>query len=249
MTATTTQVSQMAVPHAGELFIGSRWVGPSSDHVVDVVSPIDGSVVSTLPAVTIEDAKAAVSMARMAFLDGPWPTMPVSDRISVVERFLDLLEEGLDATNLAWATEAGVPLTTAAAFGGGLSLSGRDSLRLAAELSFVEERDTAGGRVVVRREALGPVLAVMTYNGPTTEIGLSVIPSLLVGNPVIVKLPPECRMVGHFLADAADKAGFPEASSAFSPLTPTSANTSWLTKPWQASTSPAAPKSGVRSQP
>lgn len=188
-------------------------------------------------------------MARMAFLDGPWPTMPVSDRISVVERFLDLLEEGLDATNLAWATEAGVPLTTAAAFGGGLSLSGRDSLRLAAELSFVEERDTAGGRVVVRREALGPVLAVMTYNGPTTEIGLSVIPSLLVGNPVIVKLPPECRMVGHFLADAADKAGFPEASSAFSPLTPTSANTSWLTKPWQASTSPAAPKSGVRSQP
>lgn len=210
MTATMAQVAHLKVPHPTELFVGSSWVSPSSDERVDVVTPIDGSIVASLPAVTVDDAKIAVAMAQEAFLNGPWATMEVGERIVVVERFLDLLEAGLEATNLAWVTEVGVPVTTAAAFGGGLTLAGRDSLRLARELPFVEERDTPGGRVVVRREALGPVLAVMTYNGPTTEIGLSVIPSLLVGNPVIVKLPPECRMVGHYLADAADQAGFPE---------------------------------------
>ncbi|PKW16775.1 aldehyde dehydrogenase family protein [Saccharopolyspora spinosa] len=209
MTSTLSS-TQRDLPHPRDIFVGGRWVTPSGSRAVPVVSPIDGSVLCHLPEVSAGDADAAVAQASAAFEAGPWPSMTPAERSVVVERFLTLLEQRLDEINLAWSQEVGIPITTAVAFGQGMSLAGRDSLRLARELPFSEIRETAGGRALVSREPLGPVLAILTYNGPTTEVGLSVIPALLVGNPVIVKLPPENRLVGQHLAEAAGLAGFPD---------------------------------------
>jgi acyl-CoA reductase-like NAD-dependent aldehyde dehydrogenase len=84
-----------------------------------------------------------------------------------------------------------------------------DNLQLAETAPLVEERDTPAGHVTLYREPLGPMLAILTYNGPVIETAMAVVPALAVGNPVIIKLPPENRMIGHILADCADEAGFP----------------------------------------
>ncbi|PKW16767.1 aldehyde dehydrogenase family protein [Saccharopolyspora spinosa] len=201
---------RVEVPHPRELFLGGHWTKPLSAHTIPVVSPIDGSVLCELPEVSRDDAARAIAAARAVAESGSWSVLSPADRANAVAKYLDELEAMLPQINDAWVNEVGVPAQVAVAFGGAMSLAGRDSIRLARELPFTEVRETAGGRVVVTREPLGPVLAILTYNGPTTEIGLSVIPALLVGNPVVIKLPPENRMVGHFLAEAAARAGLPE---------------------------------------
>jgi betaine-aldehyde dehydrogenase len=66
------------------------------------------------------------------------------------------------------------------------------------------------GPVEIRREPLGPTVAIVAFNGPHMQTALAIVPGLIVGNPFVLKLPPLNRMLGYFLADAADEAGFPE---------------------------------------
>jgi acyl-CoA reductase-like NAD-dependent aldehyde dehydrogenase len=63
--------------------------------------------------------------------------------------------------------------------------------------------------VVTRSTPVGPVLSIITYNGPGTEIAFGVLPALLMGNTVIIKLPPENRLVGQYIAQAFSDVGFP----------------------------------------
>ena len=46
--------------------------GASDGAMMDVISPLDGGVLTTMPRGTRDDAKAAVSVARRAFDDGRW---------------------------------------------------------------------------------------------------------------------------------------------------------------------------------
>ncbi len=62
----------MNVPHANELFIGSRWVAPQGSELADVVAPFGGRVIRQLPRPTVDDAKLAVAQAQEAF--GAWAT-------------------------------------------------------------------------------------------------------------------------------------------------------------------------------
>lgn len=208
MTLTDTLTTR--VPHDSELLIGSRWVHPAADRRMPVLSAATGETVAELPDASPADAEAAVAAAHTAFRDGSWSGLIVGARLDVLQRFRAALESRVDGFNEAWVVEGGIPVSLAESFAGAAWLVVDDNLRLARSVELHETRATAGGTVEVRREPLGPVLVILTYNGPLIEIGLSVIPALAVGNTVVVKLPPESRMVGHFLADAAAEAGFPD---------------------------------------
>lgn len=205
----TTQPT-LAVPHGDELFVGSQWVSPARPETVDIVSPTTGETIATVPDVSIADADRAVASARRAFDDRAWSTMSVEERAVFVERYRAAFDERVAAYNQAWAAETGIPFATAEAFGQAASALAADSLETARSLTLSERRDTPLGSVEVRREPIGPTLSILTYNGAATEVAFGVLPALLMGNTVIVKLPPENRMLGHFLADALDAAGFPD---------------------------------------
>ena len=208
--ATGTVDEQVDVPHHREVFLAGRWQKPRGAAVLlDVVSPHTGEVVCALPDASLEDAAYAVERARAAFDQGEWPRMTVAQRLEATTRFRDGLA-AMDGFERAWAISGGMPMQTVKAMYA-LSMFGIDDvLELAREIPLSEIRETRGGRVEVRHGPLGPVLAILTYNGPLAELGMSVFPALLTGNPVVVKLPPENRLIGHFMAEAAAQAGFPE---------------------------------------
>lgn len=201
---------QVKVPHAREVFIASQWQQPrGTASLVKVISAHSEEVVCELPDASIEDAAYAVQQAKAAFEQGEWPRLTVEQRLTSVTRFRDGLAH-MEGFEKAWAIEGGMPITTVKAMYG-MSMFGIDDvLALATEIPLSEVRETRAGRVEVRHEPLGPVLAILTYNGPLAELGMSVFPALLTGNPVVVKLPAENRMIGHFMAEAAAQAGFPE---------------------------------------
>lgn len=198
------------VPHEHEIFIGSKWTTPATSDLAEVISPTTGEVICSLPAAAIEDADAAVAAARRAFDEGPWPQMDIGERIEILRRFTDALESRAADIDAAVALEVGMPITTAKAFGEAAKMVWDDVLGLASELQVSEIRDTVTGKVEVRHEPVGPTVGILTYNGANIVLGLGGIPGLVVGNPLIAKLPEESRMLGHHIAAAAAEAELPE---------------------------------------
>jgi acyl-CoA reductase-like NAD-dependent aldehyde dehydrogenase len=67
--------------HRGtELFIDGQWTPPSTDAVVEVVSPHTEEVMGQAPAAAPVDVDRAVAAARAAFDDGPWRIRPTDRR-------------------------------------------------------------------------------------------------------------------------------------------------------------------------
>jgi acyl-CoA reductase-like NAD-dependent aldehyde dehydrogenase len=208
MTVTTQQ--RYSVPHPNQVFIGGTWVTPATSQTVAVVSPYTGETLVELAGTSQADADRAVAAAKEAFERGPWRTMSVEERLVPIRKFRDELERRIDDFDQAWCDEIGIPITIARSFDALTFTIADDGINLAATTPLVEQRDTPAGTVSLRHEPIGPVLAVLTYNGPIIEIGMAVLPGLAVGNSIIVKLPPESRMIGHIVADCAAAAGFPD---------------------------------------
>ncbi len=201
-------------PHLSELSIGGGWTDPATDMAIDVVSPTTEEVVARVAAPSPLDADRAVAAARRAFDSGPWPRMTPTERAAAVERLCDAFEKRLGELNVAWAVETGAPLAHGELMNDGAAVAvWRHAIDLAPTLPWEEDR----GDSLVRREATGTVLAILTYNGPVVLMGMKVIPALLAGCPVIVKHAPESQLTSRILADAAHEAGLPDGVLSFLP--------------------------------
>ncbi|WP_081654952.1 aldehyde dehydrogenase family protein [Amycolatopsis orientalis] len=201
--------TDLKVPRPDALLIGGEWRRSAGNEVTTVVSPTTEEAVAEVAAPTADDADAAAEAAAEAFAS-PWPRLPVAERIAVCQRFCALLEERADEIGLVWAVEAGIPVRwsrTLHRFAA--KAAWRTALAAAEEALAPETRSTPVGEVRIEREPVGPVLAVMPYNGPLTTVGSKVVPALLAGAPVVVKAAPESALMMRLVADCAAAAGFP----------------------------------------
>ncbi|MDB5207847.1 MAG: mmsA, partial [Flavisolibacter sp.] len=74
-------------------FIGGRFVPSQSSRTLQVISPIDGQALSTVPMSTAEDLNTAVNAANFAF--ATWSRTPIKERVQVFFRYKYLLEKNL----------------------------------------------------------------------------------------------------------------------------------------------------------
>lgn len=200
----------LAVPHADELFIGGNWVPPSSDGRFAVVNPSNEDVIAELPEVSTGDVDKAVAAARAAFDGGAWSELTMAQRIARLRRFTDALLARKDKIGLAWGAEAGPTAAFRDAINGTVAPTVfEDAYATAESLPESEQRSGFAGPVTLLREPYGVVVTVLTYNGPLAYLGMKVVPALLGGNTVVLKLPVETRLVAQFIADAAAEADLP----------------------------------------
>jgi aldehyde dehydrogenase (NAD+) len=203
--------TDIAVPALDKLFIAGSWVTPATSMRVDVISPSTEEVIATVATPSEQDANLAVKAARHAFDEGPWPRMTAQQRIDVCSRLANELEARLPRLNHAWVWEAGAPLAYGEMINDGAGkMAWRLALERAANIAWEEERTSGGSRVLMTREPVGTVLAILTYNGPVVLLGMKVIPALLSGNTVIVKHAPESALTSRIISEAVAAAGFPE---------------------------------------
>lgn len=197
-------------PHLTEVFVAGEWVTPASPATIDVVMPSTGDTVATAALPGRAEADAAVAAARSAYDEGPWPRMSVEERAEVCSRFADELEARMDQMNRLWAFESGFPVSHGEMINSGAGkMIWRYAISRAPELAWEERRTAAGSDVLLTREPIGTVLAIMTYNGPVVELGMKIIPGLLAGCPIVLKPAPDSQLTTRVVAEAAAAAGFP----------------------------------------
>ncbi|MFJ8593379.1 aldehyde dehydrogenase [Streptomyces sp. NPDC093598] len=196
------------------LFIGGSWVEPSVPELLDITSPHDRSVIGRAAQARPADVDRAVAAARASFETGVWRTTPPGERVAVLRRFNALREENaekvaylisLENGSAGWFTRAGQP---------GLTRQANAYLKAAEEFGWEEAlvpSDPASPvRSVVRREAVGVVAAVIPWNSPFSSATAKIIPALLAGNSVVLKVSPENSLSMGFLAELLERVGLPE---------------------------------------
>lgn len=194
-----------------KVFIAGKFVVSEGGEIRDVICPADEEVIAQVMEPSKADADKAVAAARRAFDNGPWPHMSVNERADACQRLADAIEKRLPELNVAWMLEAGAPLAHGEMINSGAGkMIWRNAIEKARGLKFEERREGPMGSTIIRREPLGVVLSILTYNGPVVLMGMKVIPVLLAGCPVIVKFAPESPLTSRLLAEAFAEADLPE---------------------------------------
>ncbi|MEV3853304.1 aldehyde dehydrogenase [Streptomyces sp. NPDC050095] len=195
----------------GQLFIGGELTDPLGKDVIEVVSPHTGEVFGRVPHASPADVDRAVAAARRAFEDGPWPRMSLDERIAVVTKIKDAFAVRYEEIARVISQENGTPYTSGVMVQALAAMMVWDSaLTIARNFTYEETRDGALGKLLVRREPVGVVAAVVPWNVPQFTAAAKLAPALLAGNPVILKTSPETPLDAYILAEIVAEAGLPE---------------------------------------
>jgi aldehyde dehydrogenase (NAD+) len=197
-----------------KLYIGGAWVEPRNSEPLEIRSPHDQSVLGRVVQATDVDIDRAVAVAREAFDHGPWPHTTPEQRQEIIRRWNALRETRADEVATAISTENGSALWFTKLGQPFLTRQVNAYLKAAAELAwegiFEPSDPTVAFDTIVRREPIGVIAAVIPWNSPFSSATAKLVPALLAGNTVVLKVSPENSISMMLLADLFTDAGVPE---------------------------------------
>jgi acyl-CoA reductase-like NAD-dependent aldehyde dehydrogenase len=181
----------------------------------EVVSPYDGAVVGMTFWATAKHAETAVKAAQRAF--ETTRKMPGFER----QRILREISEGIRVRQEEFArliaSEAGKPIRTAreevnrAVFT--FAIAAEEATRIGGEWLPLDWQASAAGRgAIVRRFALGPILAISPFNFPLNLVAHKVAPAIAAGCTIVLKPAPKTPLTSLLLAEVIAKSGWPKGA-------------------------------------
>jgi acyl-CoA reductase-like NAD-dependent aldehyde dehydrogenase len=199
------------VQRRDQLFIGGTWSATSSDAVIDVISPATEQPIAQVAAARPADVDAAVTAARKAFDDGPWPRLDPSERIDAVRRLAAIYDARRSEMAELISGEIGAPISFAQRAQVGLPWMMMTAFCSLAEGFPWQEtrRGCYGADIRVRRESVGVVVAIVPWNMPQFLIVTKLVPALLAGCCVVLKPAPESPLDALLLAELIEQLELP----------------------------------------
>jgi aldehyde dehydrogenase (NAD+) len=195
------------------LFVGGKWVKPSTDAMIKVIAPATEEVGFQVAEAKEADVAVAVAAARKAFDEGPWPRMSHVERASYLRQIAAKLRERIDTIAQPAPMESGILHLYARGSASSLGPIFEAHANLAETFPFHERHvpgPTGGGGVgILVREPVGVVAAIVPWNGPAVISAYKTAPALLAGCTVVLKLSPEAPSAGYILAEVAEEVGLP----------------------------------------
>ena len=177
--------------------------------VHQTISPIDGSIYAEFELASGRTIEAALQ--RSVDAQRSWKRVPVAERAAICRRMVALMVDRADllATELTW--QIGRPLTQAPfEIRRGFQERASHMIEVAPRMladAAIEPRD--GFRRFIRREPLGVVLVLAPWNYPYLASVNAVIPAIMAGNSVILKMAQQTPLVSERYAEAFEEAGLP----------------------------------------
>ncbi|MCT9087908.1 aldehyde dehydrogenase [Streptomyces sp. ASQP_92] len=195
----------------GQLFIGGELTDPLGSDVIEVISPHTEQVIGRVPHACRADVDRAVAAAREAFDSGPWARATPEERMEVVSRIKDAFLARHEEIARCISAQNGSPYSwSVLAQALGAMMVWDSALTVARQFPYEERRSGALGPLLVRREPVGVVAAVVPWNVPQFVAAAKLGPALLTGCSVILKPSPETPLDAYILGEIAAEAGLPE---------------------------------------
>ncbi|KAK2459605.1 hypothetical protein APHAL10511_008360 [Amanita phalloides] len=141
-----------------------------------------------------------------------WATVPLSERIAIGYKFMNVIKSMSDEIPQELTLEMGRPQSQNAGEIRGCLERADYMLSIASScLADVTLKDTdkPGFRRFIKRVALGVVLIITPWNYPYLTTINSVLPAIISGNAVLLKPSPQTPLTAERLALALETAGVP----------------------------------------
>ena len=172
-------------------------------------NPATGEVAERFETSTDAEVSEAISGAHTAYRT--WSTTPLAERTRIVARVAELFGERKQALAELARDEMGKPVDEGveeaefceAIFG--FYASRAQELLADQEIPTFE-----GGRAVVQRRPIGPLLGVMPWNFPYYQVARFAGPNLVLGNTVLLKHAESVPRCSLAIVDIMREAGVPE---------------------------------------
>ncbi|WP_109310909.1 aldehyde dehydrogenase [Ruegeria sp. AU67] len=196
---------------ARSLLIDGRHEAAVAGGQLDVISPIDGQVLTQIAEGTPEDMERAIAAARTAFEDGRWSRAAPSVRKKVLLKLADLIEEHAlelavlgvrdNGTEINMAMKA-EPMSAAGTF----RYYGEAIDKIYGQIAPTAENVLG----LVHHAPVGVVGAIVPWNMPMMIGAWKIAPALAAGNSVVLKPAESASLSLLRLAELALEAGVPD---------------------------------------
>ena len=202
-------------------FVANAFIEPSGPGEEVILNPATEEVLGRVASADERDVDAAIGAARKAADTGTWSSLTPRERGTALEALADVLATDMQRILELVVAETGCPITAAAGHQVGLPI---EHLQYWADVArrpdlighpprVTVRPDGSGvlGGWTVRREPYGVVAAITPYNFPFLQTVMKIGPALAAGNTVVLKPSPLTPYSTLVIAEAAQKAGLPDA--------------------------------------
>ncbi|MEM8979896.1 MAG: aldehyde dehydrogenase [Pseudomonadota bacterium] len=184
---------------------------PASDGAqMDILSPIDGTVLTQVARGTAADMDAAIRAARTAFEDRRWAGQPPAMRKKVLMKWADLIEANALELAVLGVRDNGTEISMALKAEPGSAAATIRFYAEALDKIYGEIANTPDGILgMIHKEAAGVVGAIIPWNFPLMIGAWKLGPALAMGNSVVVKPSETASLSLMRMVDLAHEAGLP----------------------------------------
>ncbi len=189
-------------------FVAGKFVPSTTDKYLDVISPIDGKVLSKVPLSSKEDLNVAVAAAQKAF--ETWSKTPIKERVQVFYRYKTLLEKHMLELSQLVQEENGKTLDEARA-------EVEKSIELTEFACSLPQ--LVGGEILeVSRGvecrtdycAVGVVACIVPFNFPSMVPNWTIPNAIALGNTMILKPSESVPLSSLRIVELLKEAGLPD---------------------------------------
>ena len=195
---------------ATRLFIDGTYVDAVDGGRFKTIDPANGETLAEMSEGTAVDVDAAVAAAKRAFASGCWSRLAPRERMAVLRRLTELVDEHAEELALLDTLDMGKPIS---------DMLNSDIPQVIETFAFMAECiDKVEGAVTatawdvmhyVLREPLGVVGAISPWNYPLLMATWKIAPALAAGNAVVLKPAEQSPLSMIRLAELFCEAGGP----------------------------------------
>lgn len=194
------------------LFIDGEFVDALDGGRAETINPATGTGIASVACGNENDINRAVASAKTAWQDGRWRFMPPRERMTILGRLAQLIDDNAAELALLESLDMGKPITDALTI---------DLPEVVSTFRyFAECIDKLEGTVtntahdalhLIQREPLGIVGAISPWNYPLLMAAWKVAPALAAGNCVVLKpaleAPLSCLRMAELFVEAGGPPG------------------------------------------
>lgn len=194
-----------------KMLIGAQWVDPAGDGAIDIINPADGEKLGRIADAAAADVDRAVRAARLAFDEGPWPSMKPGERALMMNRIANAIEANAEQLAQLETLDNGKPIN----FARGDVFAAIGAIRYFAGWADKIHGSTHAinmpgeHHVYTIKEPVGVAALVVPWNYPLVMAAMKLGPCLAAGCTAVLKPAEDTSLTALRLGEIMLDVGLP----------------------------------------
>lgn len=192
------------------MYVNGEWRDSSDQEKRTIINPANGKGIAYAPEGTIEDAKYAIEVARMAFDSGIWSATSTAERASYLFKIADEIDKNMEELVYLETMDNGKTYREAEGDIGDAAACFRYYAGLITKPDGQTYHVADPMQAMVVREPVGVCGLIVPWNYPLLMSVWKIAPALAAGNTIVFKPSEVTPITATKLFEILEKVGLPK---------------------------------------